>query len=63
MYYDSIKKIMLKIFVFELTNLIDIDTLIIKIGQVNVSKSTKTSYFLLNRGINMIIANTVNSII
>ena len=54
MYYDSIKKIMFeKIFVFELTNLIDIYTLIIKIGQVNVSKSTKTSYFLLNRGKNI----------
>ena len=49
MYYNSIKKIMFeKIFAFELTNLIDIDTLIIKIGQVNVSKSIKlvTSYLI-----------------
>ena len=52
-----------KIFVFELTNLIDADTLIIKISQVNVSKSSKTSYFLLNRGINIIITNTVNPVV
>ena len=52
MYYDSIKKIMFeKIFVFELTNLIDIYTLIIKIDQLNFSKSTKlvTSYLIVEK--------------
>ena len=51
--YDPIRTLMLKrIFAIELTNLIDTDTLLVNIDEVNFSKSTKTNYSWLNRGAN-----------